>query len=65
MEHVKGILPALDLQGQWAIDIMQNGDDFWLIDMSLAENSAFYQVVPTQLRKKTPEQWLPEHIDLK
>ena len=65
VEHVKGILPALDLQGQWAIDIMQNGDDFWLIDMSLAENSAFYQVVPTQLRKKTPEQWLPEHIDLK
>lgn len=64
VEHIRGILPALDLQGQWAIDIMQNGDDFWLIDMSLAENSAFYQVVPPQLRKKTPERWLPERINL-
>lgn len=64
VEHVKNILPALNLQGQWSIDIMQNGDDFWLIDMALAENSAFYEVVPPQLRRKIPEQWLPEHISL-
>lgn len=47
------------LSGQWSIDIMQNGNDFWLIDMALAETSAFYDCVPKSLRKKTPENWLP------
>ncbi len=47
------------LNGQWAIDIMQNGDEFWLIDMALAKNSAFYECVPKSLRKRTPENWIP------
>lgn len=47
------------LTGQWSIDIMQNGDDFWLIDMALAQNSALYGCVPIKLRAPTEENWLP------
>lgn len=51
----------IDLTGQWSIDIMQNGDDFWLIDMAVAENSAFYkETVPLELRRPVPENWLPD-----
>lgn len=58
---VKDLLPDLNLHGQWSLDIMQNGDDFCLIDMALAENSAFYRdCVPERLRAPTPENWLPK-----
>lgn len=65
IEHIKEILPGLDLLGQWSIDIMQNGDDFWIIDMALAENSAFYECVPENLRRPLPEEWLPAIPDIK
>lgn len=59
-EYVKNIVTNTDsINGQWSIDIMQNGDDFWIIDMAIAENSAFYECVPKSLRKITPENWLP------
>lgn len=59
--HVENMLPNLKLEGQWSVDIMQNGDDFWLIDMGVAENSAFYkECVPEELRMPYPESWLPE-----
>lgn len=55
------LLPNLDLAGQWSIDIMQDGDDLWLIDMALAENSAFYrETVPTALMRPSEEHWMPE-----
>ena len=39
---------------------MQNGDDFWLIDMALAENSAGYdKYVQPSDRKPSPEKWIP------
>lgn len=57
------ILPWLDLTGQWSLDIMQNGDDFWLIDMALAEQSFFYDHVPEGLRRPSPENWLPTEIN--
>jgi len=60
VEHVREILPRLNLQGQWSLDIMQNGDEFWLIDMALAETSCFYDRVSEELRSPTKEQWLPE-----
>ena len=54
MGSVKG------LSGQWSIDIMQNGDEFWLIDMALAENSAYYsEAVPKELRNPSEENWIP------
>ena len=48
------------ISGQWSIDIMQNGDDFWLIDMALAQNSALIECVSEKLRKITEEKWLPD-----
>lgn len=43
------------------LDIMQNGDDFWFIDMAVAENSAFYrETVPPALRNPMEENWLPD-----
>lgn len=57
---IKEILSSIDLSGQWSIDVMQNGDDFWIIDMAVAENSAFYECVPKELRKKSEENWLPK-----
>ena len=48
------------LSGQWSIDVMQNGEDFWLIDMALAENSAYYsEAVPKALRHPSEENWIP------
>lgn len=38
---------------------MQNGDEFWLIDMGLAEQSTFREVIPPALRRPTKEEWLP------
>lgn len=64
-KHIKEILPRLNLPGQWSIDIMQNGKDFWIIDMGLAENSAFYECVPENLRKPLAEEWLPKIPDIK
>lgn len=63
--NIEKILPNLNLTGQWSIDIMQNGDDFWIIDMALAENSAFYQdCVPEYLRNPSKENWIPELSDM-
>lgn len=60
IEQVEKILPDLDLKGQWSLDIMQNGEEFWLIDMALAENSAFYdKYVPKKLRNPSEENWIP------
>jgi hypothetical protein len=58
-EKVREMLPSLNLTGQWSVDIMQNGDDFWLIDMAVAESSAFYDHVPQELRRPMPEDWIP------
>lgn len=60
LAHIESILPELDLHGQWSIDVMQNGEDFWIIDMALAENSAFYECVPGHLRVPSPENWIPK-----
>lgn len=56
--HLQNIVPKLNLKGQWSIDIMQNGNDFWIIDMALAQDSAFYDKVPAELRKHTDQKWL-------
>lgn len=59
-EEVKNLLPRLNLTGQWSIDVMQNRDEFWLIDMALAQNSALLECVPKELRKTTKENWIPK-----
>ena len=58
--YVRELLPDLNLSGQWSLDIMQNGNDFWLIDMALAETSAGYdKAVDTASKRPTKENWLP------
>lgn len=58
--HIKELLPNIDLNGQWSIDVMQNGDDFYIIDMATAESSAFYESVEPALRRPLPENWIPK-----
>ena len=60
INHLESIVPHIPLSGQWSIDIMQNGHDFWIIDMALAETSAFYNSVSIEKRKPSPENWLPD-----
>lgn len=60
VEKIRNILPNISLTGQWSVDVMQNGEDFWLIDMARAENSAFYDsAVPIADRRPSAENWLP------
>ncbi len=63
VDAITKMLPDVKLSGQWSIDIMQNGDDFYLIDMALAQNSALIECVPKELRKNIPENWIPEISD--
>lgn len=58
-EHLRRLIPDVELSGQWSLDIMQNGDDFWLIDMALAFNSAFVDKMPVKIAAPE-ENWLPD-----
>lgn len=46
LHHVKAIIKDIGLHGQWSLDIMQNGEDFWAIDMAQAHLSALNDCVP-------------------
>ena len=58
-KHIEEMLPYFLLEGQWSIDVMQNGDDFYIIDMALATNSALVECVPKNLLKPAKENWIP------
>ena len=58
-ERLKAMIPDIDLKGQWSLDIMQNGDEFWIIDMALAANSALVNRLPVKL-EAPEENWLPD-----
>lgn len=58
-EKLKDMIPDIDLKGQWSLDIMQNGDEFWIIDMALAANSALVNRLPVKL-EAPEENWLPD-----
>ena len=64
MDRVKAgiekMIPHIDLPGQWSIDVMQNGEDFWVIDMATAETSALSSCIPKGLLKHATENWLPK-----
>ena len=53
-ERVADMLPYLNLPGQWSLDIMQNGDEFWCIDMATANTSALNDVVPADKLLRDP-----------
>lgn len=60
VSEVSRLLVHCRLKGQWSIDIMQNGNDFWLIDMARASESALSECVPKEKLKQAP---LPFMID--
>ena len=62
IQEVEKLLPDLKLEGQWSLDIMQNGDDFYIIDMALAKNSALNDCVPKGLLRDAEEDWIPKLI---
>ena len=65
VEHLQNVLQdsEIPLGGQWSVDVMQNGDDFWIIDMAQADRSAYYkEAVPEELRKRSQESWLPQDV---
>ena len=60
LENMQQIVRDTDLMGQWSIDVMQNGNDFYIIDMATACTSALSDCVPAGKIKKQEENWLPE-----
>lgn len=54
VSEVSKLLKDCKLKGQWSIDIMQNGSDFWLIDMARALESALSECVPKEKLKQAP-----------
>lgn len=51
-EEIAKLIPDVNLEGQWSLDVMQNGDDFYLIDMATADTSALNDVVdPNKIRR--------------
>ena len=58
--HMDELVPKIDLPGQWSIDVMQNGEDFYIIDMALAVQSAFRECIPAGKLKTVEEDWMPK-----
>lgn len=59
LDELKKVIPHVELSGQWSVDVMRNGDDYYIIDMALAEHSALNDCVPKNLLRAYPQQWLP------
>lgn len=51
LAHMQALILNMGIEGQWSIDVMQNGDDFYIIDMAPAEISALSDVVPSDKLK--------------
>ena len=63
VNSIEAMIPdmaAAGLTGQWSVDVMQNGEDFYIIDMALAANSAFKECIPKGMLKIEEENWLPK-----
>lgn len=61
-EQVRKLADTMRLTGQWSLDIMQNGDDFYAIDMATASTSALNHVIPKNKLKAATEHWIPDLI---
>lgn len=59
LNELKKVITHVELSGQWSVDVMRNGDDYYIIDMALAENSALNDCVPREKLRAYPQQWLP------
>ena len=58
-ENLQKMIPEINLTGQWSVDIMQNGNDFYIIDMAPAATSALKECVPAGKLKDLEEDWIP------
>lgn len=59
-KHIENIIKNCDITGQWSIDVMQNGSEFYIIDMQGAYHSTYYkETVPEEYQKPDEENWLP------
>lgn len=47
--EIQKLIPEIDLKGQYSLDIMKSGDDFYLIDMALMSESALSELLPQYL----------------
>ena len=68
VNNIEAMIPdmaASGLTGQWSVDVMQNGDDFYIIDMALAATSALSECVPKDILKAEKEDWLPRLTEKK
>ena len=68
VNSIEAMIPdmaAAGLTGQWSVDVMQNGDDFYIIDMALAATSALSECVPNGILKAEKEDWLPRLTEKK
>lgn len=55
--EVARILPALNLKGQWSLDIMKNGEDYYLIDMAIAASSTHYKDIVAIEKQQVETIW--------
>ena len=58
-ENLQKMIPEINLTGQWSMDIMQNKNDFYIIDMAPAATSALNECVPAGKLKDLEEDWIP------
>lgn len=58
-KEVYNLIQHMNLKDQWSLDIMQNGDEFYVIDMALASESALSDVIQDKLIKPE-ENWIPK-----
>lgn len=57
-EHLKSIISKCNLSGQWSIDVMQNGSEFYIIDIQKPVNSTYYnETVKEDLRNLIVSVW--------
>lgn len=57
-EKIENMLGDISLTGQWSIDIMQNGNNFYIIDMATADRSALNNYIPAGKLKAYKENWI-------
>lgn len=58
-EEIKDLMQSIKLEGQWSIDVMQNDDEFYIIDMALLSESALTDVIPHDKINKELQSWFP------
>lgn len=44
-KEIQALLPKLELSGRWSIDVMKTGDDFYIIDLALMDESALTELI--------------------